>query len=76
MSTATCEHNVSTSFASARASGRHVGSLDDIVAMVVRWSERGAQRRRLRQLDDHLLHDMGLSRADVEQEVSKPFWRT
>jgi uncharacterized protein YjiS (DUF1127 family) len=44
--------------------------------MVVRWSERAAQRRRLRQLDDHLLHDMGLSRADVEQEVSKPFWRT
>jgi uncharacterized protein YjiS (DUF1127 family) len=26
-------------------------------------------------LDDHLLHDIGLSRSDVEREASKPFWR-
>jgi uncharacterized protein YjiS (DUF1127 family) len=26
-------------------------------------------------MDDHLLHDIGLSRADLEYEVAKPFWR-
>jgi uncharacterized protein YjiS (DUF1127 family) len=76
MSTAICEHNVSTSFASDRAPGPRLGGFGNIVAVVARWSERAAQRRRLRQLDDRLLHDMGLSRADVEQEASKPFWRT
>lgn len=39
------------------------------------WRERVSQRRALGRLDDRLLRDMGLTRADVEQEVSKPFWR-
>jgi uncharacterized protein YjiS (DUF1127 family) len=75
MSTAICEHNVSTSFASDRAPGSRFGGFGNIVAVVARWSERAAQRRRLRQLDDRLLSDMGLTHADVGREVSKPFWR-
>jgi uncharacterized protein YjiS (DUF1127 family) len=39
------------------------------------WQERLDQRRTLARLDDRLLRDMGLTRADVEQEVSKPFWQ-
>jgi uncharacterized protein YjiS (DUF1127 family) len=39
------------------------------------WLERARQRRQLRQLGDHMLKDIGLSRADVEAEASKPFWR-
>jgi uncharacterized protein YjiS (DUF1127 family) len=39
------------------------------------WFERARQRRQLQQLGDHMLKDIGLSRADVEAEVSKPFWR-
>lgn len=39
------------------------------------WQERASQRRTLARLDDRLLRDMGLSRADVEHEVSKPFWQ-
>jgi len=39
------------------------------------WQERARERRRLRELDDYLLRDMGLSRADVEREASIPFWR-
>jgi uncharacterized protein YjiS (DUF1127 family) len=42
---------------------------------VLAWSERVRQRRQLQQLGDHMLKDIGLSRADVEAEVSKPFWR-
>jgi uncharacterized protein YjiS (DUF1127 family) len=33
------------------------------------------QRRTLAMLNDHMLKDIGLSRVDVEREVSKPFWR-
>jgi uncharacterized protein YjiS (DUF1127 family) len=39
------------------------------------WLERARQRRQLQQLGDHMLKDIGLSRADVELETSKPFWR-
>jgi uncharacterized protein YjiS (DUF1127 family) len=39
------------------------------------WHRRVLDRRTLGQLDAHLLHDIGLSRADVEHEVTKPFWQ-
>ena len=39
------------------------------------WQERAAERTRLRRMDDRMLSDMGLSRADVEREASVPFWR-
>jgi len=39
------------------------------------WSERAQGRRRLAALDDRMLADIGISRADAEREASKPFWR-
>ncbi|HSR72010.1 MAG TPA: DUF1127 domain-containing protein [Kiloniellales bacterium] len=39
------------------------------------WQERASQRTQLASLDDHLLKDIGLSRADVERESALPFWR-
>jgi uncharacterized protein YjiS (DUF1127 family) len=42
---------------------------------VLGWFERTRQRRHLGELSDHMLKDIGLSRADVEVEVAKPFWR-
>ncbi len=38
-------------------------------------AERRRQRRALSGLDEHQLKDIGLSRGDVEQEITKPFWR-
>ena len=39
------------------------------------WSERTRQRRQLRSLPDHMLKDIGVSRADIFRECDKPFWR-
>lgn len=36
--------------------------------------DRYRQRRALRGMPEYLLKDMGLSRADAEQEAAKPFW--
>lgn len=46
-----------------------------VVEMLFEWRERRIQRRHLAMMDHHMLHDIGLSRADVDQEVTKPFWR-
>jgi uncharacterized protein YjiS (DUF1127 family) len=42
---------------------------------VLTWHERARQRRHLQSLSDHMLRDLGLTRADVLAEGSKPFWR-
>lgn len=39
------------------------------------WQQRASTRHRLRALDDHMLKDIGLTRAEVEQEGAKYFWR-
>ncbi|MBP2290859.1 DUF1127 domain-containing protein [Azospirillum rugosum] len=52
--------------------GRSVMALFDVVAT---WNERRRQRLALEALPDHLLHDIGLSRADAVNEAEKPFWR-
>jgi uncharacterized protein YjiS (DUF1127 family) len=38
------------------------------------WHERARQRRHLQHLSEHMLRDLGLSRADVHAEADKPFW--
>jgi uncharacterized protein YjiS (DUF1127 family) len=40
------------------------------------WRQRAVDRQALQKLDEHMLHDIGLSRSQVELEVSKPFWRS
>jgi uncharacterized protein YjiS (DUF1127 family) len=39
------------------------------------WSERSRQRQLLLTLDDRMLRDIGLTRAQVERECGKPFWQ-
>ncbi len=41
---------------------------------ILLWQVRARQRNRLRQFDDRMLSDIGLSRADVHREAEKPFW--
>ncbi len=47
-----------------------------IVDTVMGWMDRARQRRHLAELDDRLLRDIGISRAEVEAEMSRPVWRT
>ena len=46
-----------------------------ILATLEGWAERHRQRRALLDLDERMLKDIGLSRAEVYQEGMKPFWR-
>lgn len=39
------------------------------------WIVRSAERRTLAQLTDWQLHDIGITRAEVDAEVDKWFWR-
>lgn len=54
-------------------------SYTDIVSRamdkLLSWQERIGQRRRLSELSDHELADMGLDRATAIGEAEKPFWR-
>ena len=42
---------------------------------VLTWNERARQRRQLECLSDHMLRDIGLTRADVLAEATKRFWQ-
>ena len=61
-----------------RPAGRWPGHPDlmrKIIGTVSLWHERARQRRRLLQLDDRMLRDIGVSRADAVREADKPFWQ-
>lgn len=39
------------------------------------WYDRSRERQALLSMDDHMLRDIGLSRADIWGEARKPFWQ-
>jgi uncharacterized protein YjiS (DUF1127 family) len=57
------------------ARGRFGESAGQIAEIGMTWLDRARQRRRLAELSDHMLRDIGLTRADAWAEVDKPFWR-
>jgi uncharacterized protein YjiS (DUF1127 family) len=74
-------NGTSTHGSSLNGSGwsRFVHALDAgaeaVIDGFVTWQRRHKDRLHLMALDDRLLHDIGISAADVEHEVSKPFWK-
>ncbi|MEH6580113.1 MAG: DUF1127 domain-containing protein [Amphritea sp.] len=40
-----------------------------------RWRRNSLTRQQLAAMNSHLLKDIGLSRAEALQEISKPFWK-
>jgi uncharacterized protein YjiS (DUF1127 family) len=64
-----------TPFVAAHVPGGLLASLGSAATRLGVWLTRHRQRRQLAELDDAMLKDIGLSRADVYGEVTKPFWR-
>ena len=52
----------------ARTAGRIARTLRE-------WRRRIHDRARLAELDERMLKDIGLTRADAEFLINKPFWR-
>ena len=46
-----------------------------IVDLLLTWQARANQRHLLSELDDRLLHDIGLTPQQALNEADKPFWR-
>ena len=65
-------HERTTNVGATPSIGRTLGAA---AALVATWAERRRQRRTLLGLGDAMLKDIGLSRADVTLEGSKPFWQ-
>jgi uncharacterized protein YjiS (DUF1127 family) len=54
---------------------RFVTNIAAAVRKLMGWAERARQRHALLTLDDRMLKDIGITRADVMREAGKPFWR-
>jgi uncharacterized protein YjiS (DUF1127 family) len=54
---------------------RKTGIVTRLFDQLMSWHDQARQRRHLGELDDRLLRDIGLSRAEVDHEISRPFWR-
>jgi len=42
---------------------------------LIRWQRRATMRHALREMDDRMLRDIGLTRRQVDREANKSFWR-
>jgi len=46
-----------------------------IIRGFLRWLAQACQRHHMHRLSDHMLQDIGLTRADLEQESRTQSWR-
>lgn len=67
---------MATSYATLATATREpkASLLRTILAAVDTWIERHRQRNALLGLNDAMLKDIGISRADAAREGGKPFW--
>jgi uncharacterized protein YjiS (DUF1127 family) len=52
-----------------------LGAAHRVFARLREWRRRARDRTQLAGLDDRMLRDIGLTRADAEFLSNKPFWR-
>jgi uncharacterized protein YjiS (DUF1127 family) len=57
------------------AAGRAVGLRQRITSTLRLWRRRVRDRQALRQLTYRDMRDIGATPADIEWEMSQPFWR-
>ena len=58
------------------SSGLRIDGLRELVGLVLRWIRVARERRRLAQLPEHILRDIGVSREDAWYEANRPFWES
>lgn len=46
-----------------------------VITLLKEWRQRSRSRAELAGFDDRLLRDIGISRCEAANEISKPFWR-
>jgi uncharacterized protein YjiS (DUF1127 family) len=51
------------------------GILNGVGAVLREWRWREKGRLELARLDERMLRDIGLTRAEADNEIKKPFWR-
>lgn len=65
-------------FGASATRGAHTSTLERVLsapfAVLATWGERIKQRSALADMDDRMLKDIGLTRADAVAEADKPFW--
>jgi uncharacterized protein YjiS (DUF1127 family) len=69
-------HRLFAKWMPRRAGTRHLASLaaiDRIATAVRLWRARACSRQQMRELNDHLLKDIGLRREDIGFVALKPF---
>jgi uncharacterized protein YjiS (DUF1127 family) len=52
-----------------------LGAAARVLATIREWRRRARDRAQLAGLDERMLRDIGLTRADAEFLINKPFWR-
>jgi uncharacterized protein YjiS (DUF1127 family) len=66
---------VALRFSSYGSFARLSRSLSTLCSIPIRWIRDSVTRRRLEDLDDHLLRDIGFDPLAVRQEIAQPFWQ-
>ena len=54
---------------------RGPSNLCKVFDVLLLWQQRRRERRKLAAFSDHVLKDIGVTRADVDGETHKAFWR-
>lgn len=57
------------------ATGRVIRRFRSMLNTLGQWRLRARTRRHLRELEEHLLSDVGLDRHAARREALKPFWQ-
>lgn len=73
--TSQCLTNSQLSAPRMAASPRSSDGQPGLLALLREWRQRARERRDLARLGERELHDIGLSRSLVFNEINKPFWR-
>ena len=73
MSTTT--HDLHATYSASRRASLGAGLVAKVRATLQEWHLRATLRPRLAGLSNHLLRDMGMTRAEAEHEAAKPFWQ-